>query len=329
MISKLFIQMEDFLSYCHAKGLSQKTIFSYDQTLKLFCKYLEEECGIKDASLVKEQHIRDYILYLQERGKYTVVVKEESKRLNNPQGRPDVNKPVSKTTINNYIRNIKVFFNYLDEYDMLRKNPVTKIKQLKNPRKAKDFITDREFNNLIKCLDLSKYSEYRDFIIIQLIIDTGMRIGECLLLTMEDVDVNERCIMLKADNTKGKKDRVVFFSAEMNIALRRWIQFKDRYVESEYLFPSKTYKTKIRVSNFEANFRNYCARVDIKDVSPHTLRNSFAKRFLMAGGDIYTLSRILGHSSVTVTEKAYLDLTDKDLKANYQSFSPLAKMRNR
>ena len=50
----------------------------------------------------------------------------------------------------------------------------------------------------------------------------------------------------------------------MNIALRRWIQFKDRYVESEYLFPSKTYKTKIRVSNFEANFRNYCARVDIK-----------------------------------------------------------------
>lgn len=149
--------MEDFLSYCHSKGLSQKTIFSYDQTLKLFCKYLEEECGIKDASLVKEQHIRDYILYLQERGKYTVVVKEESKRFNNPQGRPDVNKPVSKTTINNYIRNIKVFFNYLDEYDMLRKNPVTKIKQLKNPRKAKDFITDREFNNLIKCLDLSKY----------------------------------------------------------------------------------------------------------------------------------------------------------------------------
>lgn len=321
--------MEDFLSYCQSKGLSQKTIFSYDQTLKLFCKYLEEECGITDAIFVKDQHIRDYILYLQERGKYTVVVKEESKKFNNPDSRDDKNKPISKTTINNYIRNIKVFFNYLDEYDMLRKNPVTKIKQLKNPRKAKDFITDREFNGLINCLDLSKYSEYRDFVIIQLIIDSGMRIRECLMLTMGDIDVNERCIMLRAENTKGKKDRVVFYSPEMNVALRRWIQFKDRYVESDYLFPSKKYKTQIRVGNFESNFRNYCSRVGIKDVSPHTLRNNFAKRFLMAGGDIYTLSRILGHSSVTVTEKAYLDLTDKDLKANYQSFSPLTKMKNR
>ena len=329
MITKLFIQMEDFLSYCQAKGLSQKTIFTYDQSLKLFCKYLEIECGISDASLVKEQHIRDYILYLQERGKYTVVVKEESKKLNSPDSRKDKDGPVSKTTINNYIRNIKVFFNYLDEYDMLRKNPVTKIRQLKNPRKSKDFITDREFNNLIRCLDLSKYSEYRDCIVIQLIIDTGMRIGECLLLMMEDIDINERCIMLKAENTKGKKDRVVFYSAEMSVALRRWIQFKDRYVESEYLFPSKKYKTKIRISNFESNFRAYCSRIGLKDASPHTLRNNFAKRFLMAGGDIYTLSRILGHSSVTVTEKAYLDLNDKDLKANYQSFSPLAKMKNR
>ena len=128
MITKLFIQMEDFLSYCQAKGLSQKTIFTYDQSLKLFCKYLEIECGISDASLVKEQHIRDYILYLQERGKYTVVVKEESKKLNSPDSRKDKDGPVSKTTINNYIRNIKVFFNYLDEYDMLRKNPVTKIR---------------------------------------------------------------------------------------------------------------------------------------------------------------------------------------------------------
>ena len=93
--------MEDFLSYCQSKGLSQKTIFSYDQTLKLFCKYLEEECEITDAIFVKDQHIRDYILYLQERGKYTtVVVKEESKKFNNPDSRDDKNKPISKTTIN-------------------------------------------------------------------------------------------------------------------------------------------------------------------------------------------------------------------------------------
>lgn len=327
MLSKMFFQIEDFLSYCDSKGLATKTIFSYDQTLKLFAKYLEVEHNIKDATLVTEQEIRDYILHLQERGKYTVVAKEDSRKWNNPHERTDLGKPISKSTINNYIRNIKVFFNFLDEYDMLRKNPVTKIKQLKNPRKSKEFISDRDFNKLIKCLDLSKFSEYRDYTIIQLIIDTGMRLGECLLLKSDDISIDERYILLQAENTKGKAERTVFFSNEMAILMRRWMQFKDRYVESEYLFPSKTYKTKIKVHGFENNFRNYCNRIGLSDVTPHTLRNNFAKRFLMSGGDIYTLSRLLGHSSVTVTEKAYLDLTDDDIKKNYQRYSPLAQIR--
>ncbi len=60
MLRKLFLQVKGFLLHCQSKALSQKTIFSYDQALKLFCKYLEIEWGIVDASLVKEQHIRDY-----------------------------------------------------------------------------------------------------------------------------------------------------------------------------------------------------------------------------------------------------------------------------
>ena len=59
------------------------------------------------------------------------------------------------------------------------------------------------------------------------------------------------------------------------------------------------------------------------------LRNNFAKRFLMQGGDIYTLSRILGHSSVKVTEEAYLDLDTDDLRTNYQRFSPLANLKRK
>ena len=59
------------------------------------------------------------------------------------------------------------------------------------------------------------------------------------------------------------------------------------------------------------------------------LRNNFAKRFLMQGGDIYTLSRILGHSSVKVTEEAYLDLDANDLRVNYQRYSPLANLKRK
>ena len=80
----------------------------------------------------------------------------------------------------------------------------------------------------------------------------------------------------------------------------------------------------VKVSQYESNFRRYIERSGIKKhISPHTLRNNFAKRCLLSGMDIYTLSRILGHSSVTVTEQAYLDIYDKELKGKYYKFSPL------
>ncbi len=80
----------------------------------------------------------------------------------------------------------------------------------------------------------------------------------------------------------------------------------------------------LQVSDFEKNFAKYIKRAGIrKRVSPHTLRNNFAKRCLMSGMDIYTVSRILGHSSVKVTEEAYLDVTDHDLKRQYGKYSPV------
>ena len=80
---------------------------------------------------------------------------------------------------------------------------------------------------------------------------------------------------------------------------------KDRYCESEYLFPVKHSGGMLRTADFEKNFRKYLKRIGVKKhITPHTLRNNFAKRCLLAGMDIYTLSRLLGHASVEMTEKA-------------------------
>ena len=84
----------------------------------------------------------------------------------------------------------------------------------------------------------------------------------------------------------------------------------------------------MEIRSFEQNFRKYIARAGIKkELSPHALRNNFAKRCMLAGMDIYTLSRILGHSSVTVTEQAYLDLNSNDIRRAYQHYSPVENMR--
>ena len=143
---------------------------------------------------------------------------------------------------------------------------------------------------------------------------------------MADINFNERSIFLPADNTKGKKDRYVFFSVPMATELRRWLQYRDRYKDSEFLFCTNR-GTKLKVRSFEKNFTNYGDRIGKRELHPHVLRNNFAKRFLMNGGDIYTLSMISGHSSVTVTEECYLDLKKEDLKRQYQKYSPLMNLK--
>jgi len=314
--------------YCKSKQLRPKTMNSYEQALRLFERWCADNLYITDVDKVSEQVIRRYINDLMERGKYTIYRDDAARGLNCPERRRDYRQPVSATTINNYIRNLRVFFNWLDEQYLIQKNPMGRIKLLRAERKAKEFLTDEEYKRLTGQLDKSHFSEHRDYAIIVLLLDSGMRLGECVCLTVSDVDLMNRAITLRAENTKGRRERTVFFSDWTANVLRRWLQFKDRYAESMYLFPVKETGEPVEVRGFEANFRRYVERARINhDVTPHCLRNNFAKRCLMNGMDIYTLSRLLGHSSVTVTERAYLDLTDEDIGRRYKQFSPVGNMR--
>lgn len=325
-MQQMDLQIDDFMLECNTKGLSKKTMNSYESTIRLLAEYLEKECNIEDANEVKELHLKSYIKCLQERGKYTVVINENTKLANNPEKRKDYSKKLENVTINNYLRNIKVFFNYLYSEKIIRTNAVERIKKMKTSRKPKYFIKDNEVIKLLNKFTLSLFHEYRDKIITSLILDTGMRIGEILLIEDVHVDFIKKCILLLAENTKGKRDRYVFFSNKMGLELKRWLQYRDRYINSKYLFCTKR-GLPLGIQYFEKNFAQYTKRIGLKEATPHTLRNNFAKRFLMQGGDIYTLSRILGHSSVQVTEEAYLDLDEDDLRANYQKYSPLANLR--
>ena len=323
---KIDYQIDDFMEHCVEKGLSRKTLSSYEQTLILFAGYLKNVCDVSDATAVTQDMVRGYIDYIRKRGKYTVTGNAMSRNINYPEKRRDYGKRVSDVTINNYIRNIKVFFNYLEEYRIIRKNPVKRIKQIKVARKPLQFMGDTDFKHLLSCIDISRLSEYRDYVIVNTLLDTGMRVGECLMISVSDIDFKDRTILLPAENTKGKKSRYVFFSQQLAIILKRWMQYKDRYLETDLMFPTIR-NTALTVATFETNLRKYGEKAGLKNVHPHMMRNNFAKRFLMSGGDIYTLSRILGHSSVEVTESEYLDLDTTDLKKQYEGHSPIANMR--
>ncbi len=318
-------QINEFMVYCRSTQLREKTMLSYEQALRLFERWCGENLSILTVDKVTEPVIRRYINDLQERGKYTFYAQDKQKETNHPDRRRDFRKPISITTINNYIRNLRVFFNWLERDYVIRKNPMKKVRQLKTNRKAKEFLSDEELRKLLGHLDRSYFAEHRDYVMILLMLDSGMRLGECSELLVADIEIARRRINLRAEITKGRKDRTVFFSAKTEAVLRRWLQYKDRYVETDYLFPVKEHGGSVGVSNFENNFKKYILRSGLsKNYTPHCLRNNFAKRCLMNGMDVFTLSKLLGHSSVQVTEQAYLDLNDDDISKRYQHYSPLS-----
>ena len=291
-----------------------------------FERWCLEEANITKPSQVLESTIRHYICSLQDRGKYTFYATENCAITYNPARRRDFSQSIITTTINNYIRNLKAFFTWYADVTQAP-NPMVKIRQLRNDRKAQEFLEDHEIDKLLKIFDRSYFPEHRDFMMIMLILDAGMRIGECLQITTDDLDMDDRTILLPAENTKGRRTRCVFFSVKTSKCLQRWLRYKDRYTSSKLLFPKKGGMS-LEIHSFESAFKRYLGRAGIdKAYSPHALRNNFAKRCLMNGMDIYTLSRILGHSSVSVTENAYLDLTDRDLRHRYQNSSPIENMR--
>ena len=163
--------------YCRSRELRAKTLESYEHTLRLFERWCNDELNITQVDQVTESVIRRYITNLQERGKYTFYANEKSKEQNFPERRRDFRKPVSAATINNYIRNLKVFFNWLDSDYVLKKNPMKKVRQLKTNRNAKEYISDEDFKRLVGQLDRSYFPEHRDYTMIILMIDTGMRLS--------------------------------------------------------------------------------------------------------------------------------------------------------
>ncbi|MBQ2452138.1 MAG: phage integrase N-terminal SAM-like domain-containing protein [Bacteroidales bacterium] len=129
-------QIDEFMVYCRSTQLRPKSMASYEQALRLFERWCADKLGIFTVDLVTEPVVRRYINDLQERGKYTFYVDDARKENNYPERRRDYRKPISPATINNYIRNLRVFFNWLERDYMIRKNPMKKIRQLKYNRQA-------------------------------------------------------------------------------------------------------------------------------------------------------------------------------------------------
>lgn len=323
MLNQIDLMLEQFLFHCDSKNLTRKTLRSYDQSLRLFIFFLENECDVTKIKDVKGYHFKKYVTHLRERGKYTVTANEHTKHSNHPDSRIDLGKQISDTTIANYMRNIKVFLNYLYTEGEIFEDLAKTVPKIKVKRKQKKLLSVTEIERLLRAMDVTKFHEYRLWVSIRLILDTGIRVGELVDLKPEDLDLTYNVILIR--NPKNRQQRYVYFSKKMSNDLKRWLRYRDRFSGSEWLFPTNR-GTQQNISNIEKTLNNIGKRVGI-EVTPHQLRNNFAKYYLLNNGDFATLSRILGHASIDTTMKAYLDFTDEQVRKKYQQHSPLNNLK--
>lgn len=166
----------------------------------------------------------------------------------------------------------------------------------------------------------------RDLALVLLLLDTGIRASECCSLTIDDVDLEGRSLLIQ--NGKGQKTRYVFYSDATARAISRWLAYRPEDALDDSLFIShKTHEGMSR-NTLCVTMRRLGNHAGIKGtrVSPHTLRHTFATLWIKAGGDSHSLMRLMGHTTTRMAEK-YVNLVGADVSALHRRYSPVSRLR--
>jgi integrase/recombinase XerD len=203
-------------------------------------------------------------------------------------------KGVTPISINTYLRGFKAYVRWMHAEGHLPE--LFRVEFLRCETKILATLTRDQVREIITYRPRG-VNDRRAHAIALVLLDTGIRIGECLRLRRTDMDFDNMLLRVRG---KGARERLVPFSAECRKVLFR---IAGRKQPDDLVFPTRT-GTEVSRTNFVRDFRALGKHIGITGVrmSPHTMRHSFAVNFLTSGGDIYILSRILGHTSVKTTE---------------------------
>lgn len=288
---------EAFLTDCHIRRLSPRSIDFYRDKLARFIAYCEAQSA---ASLeqVDTALLRRFFLYLEENG-------------NNPGGR------------HAYFRTLRAFFRWLEvEYDGYT-SPLRKLKPPKVDVPPIEGATAAEIQALLTTCDKS-FSGIRDRAIILTLLDTGVRVSELLALNWSDIDLTGGTVIVRKG--KGGKFRTVFAGRLARQALRQYA--RSRTDDNPAVFVT-IHGERLTYNGLREILRRRARQAGLSGVpSPHDFRRACALTLLRNGADVISVSRLLGHASLEVT-KRYLAQTESDLERVHHQHSPADHLKNR
>lgn len=207
----------------------------------------------------------------------------------------------SPVNANCYIRALKAFLNFLLDRDFLDQCNTRRLAQAKTDKKMPVTLTEDEVVRLLGTYDDSDIFELRDAVIIRLIIDIGLRIGEVLSLTLDSVHKNSPLVEVR--DTKGRVDRTVGMSPPMVKTMTEWVRLRERMggEAGEFLFPSRQAE-KMSLNWFNMNLKKHAKAAGItKNISSKTGRFTFATGFIDQGYDASALMHAMGHKHIAMS----------------------------
>lgn len=301
MLLKFSIQ--DFKDDREFQNLSIQTIKTYEVILTEFQRFCVDK-EVLNVEEVTNSVVKAYLLYCMK------------VKLNNP------------VTINTKIKNLKAFFNYMVNNDFISKksNPMLKIEKVKTDTKIEVF-TDRHIKQMLGYYRGLKGREhsfhaYRDYTIILTLLGTGIRLGELCNLKWEDVDLIKGTIIVFG---KNRVQASIPITEKLVKELAEYKLFCHQHFKgvSQYVFVNKM-NERMTTDAVKSVFKRLKAIMNFQDVrlSAHTFRHTFAHRFLINGGDVFTLQKMLRHSSLKMTEK-YLAIWGTALREQNERYNPL------
>ena len=290
---------QGFMMYQREKGSAKATIEYYKRFYKKFSAFIDVMGGVKETpitTLTKMEGIQG--LFMSFLG--------------------DVN----IQTINNYLRAYRSFGNfcekegYIDGFKCQIKEVEPSIKKV---------YTEEEIKRLLVKPNIVNFEEYRNFVIINLLLSTGARSNTILNIKMDDVDVEEGIINF--NTTKAHKTAIIPIEKKALRVIKEYISHWGYAAKDGYLFFNR-YGEQLTRGGLCKAIANYNASRNVEKTSIHLFRHTFAKRWITNGGDIFTLQRILTHSELDMVKK-YLNLYSGDLATAVNTHSIMAQTRTR
>jgi site-specific recombinase XerD len=228
-----------------------------------------------------------------------------------------LNEGLAPSTVNQYVKAIKVFYSFLAREEIINDNPMAKLAKVREPIKLKPVLDEVKIARLLGAIPIKGFYNSRDRAMITLIWDTAMRLSEALTIELANLNPMFRTIKIMG---KGNKERIVPIGIRTKKTIGKYLKYRDK-IDSSLLFCTRD-GLKISKRNFQRTVQSYGKKIGVK-VSPHLLRHSAATFLAKNEMPAQHIQILLGHSNLNTTQRYINQIVNQEgLRISHRRLSP-------